>query len=126
MKRLLSVFVLLFICFSGYSANRLDGTYLTEDYNTKSTDGMIKVTYTFTNDSLYIDAYPTGCGIASMSLEKASQYEYKAVETLYDVNSGYTIRKTIYHLSFFPCVWDKDCLAVYRDGSVVDIIKKID
>lgn len=99
---------------------------MTEDYNTKSIDGLIKVTYTFTNDSLYVDVYPSGCGISAMSLEKISDTEYKAVETLYDINTDGILKKTIYHLSFFPCVWDKDSWAVYRDGTVVDIIKKID
>ena len=132
MKRLLFT-VILFLSFTfGYSID-LNGIYLTEDYNTKSVDGMIKVTYTFTNDSLYIDAYPSGCGIAAMSLENTSKNEYKAIETLYDINetlydinTGNVIRKSIYHLSIFPCIWDKDSWAVYRDDTIIDIIKKID
>lgn len=125
MKKLFFTIIFLCVCLFSYS-NDLNGKYLTEDYNTKSIDGLIKVTYTFTNDSLYIDVYPSGCGISAMSLEKISDTEYKAVETLYDINTNNILKKTIYHLSFFPCVWDKDSWAVYRDGTIVDIIKKID
>ena len=125
MKKLLFTTLLFLTSVFVYSVD-LNGTYLTEDYNTKTIDGLIKVTYTFTNDSLYIDVYPSGCGISAMSLKQTSDNDYDAVETLYDITSGDIIRETIYHLSFFPCVWDKDSWAVYRDGTVVDIIKKID
>jgi hypothetical protein len=125
MKKLLFTTLLFLTSVFVYSVD-LNGKYLTEDYNTKTIDGLIKVTYTFTNDSLYIDVYPSGCGISAMSLKQTSDNDYDAVETLYDITSGDIIRETIYHLSFFPCVWDKDSWAVYRDGTVVDIIKKID
>ncbi len=124
MKKLFFTIIFLCVCLFSYS-NDLNGKYLTEDYNTKSIDGLIKVTYTFTNDSLYIDVYPSGCGISAMSLKQTSDNDYEAVETLYDITSGDILKKTIYHLSFFPCIWDNNSWAVYRDGSVVDIIKKI-
>jgi len=107
------------------TSDKLQGKYLTEDYNTKSADGMIKVTYMFANDSLYIDVYPSGCGLACMSLEKTTR-DYIATETIVDSEDNTRIAYIKkYHLEFLPCIWDKKCLAVYRDGSVVDIIRKL-
>lgn len=123
MKKLLFTLILFFSFVSGYSQD-LKGTYLAEDYNSESIYSLIKVTYTFTKDSLYIDTYETGCGIAAMSLKKISEYEYKATDTIYDINDD-PVSITTYNLSFFPCIWDKNSFAVYRDNKVIDIIKKI-
>lgn len=125
MKKIIFTFILFSISLFACSTN-LNGKYLTEDYNTESIDGMIKVTYTFTNDSLYIDTYPSGCCIAAMKLDKVTDNEYVATETLTNIYTDEVIKKFLYHLSFFKCAWDKNSIAVYRDGSVVDIIKKID
>lgn len=134
----LTVFLFVFMLFCGSmvaiagslraqndSGVQLQGKYLTEDYNTESADGMIKVTYTFTGDSLYIDAYPSGCGIAYMKLEYEGNDTYRATEALYDQNTGKVIHERVYHLLFLPCKWSKHSYAVYRDGEVVDIIRKI-
>lgn len=124
MKKLLLTLILVFSFVFGYSQN-LKGTYLTEDYNSESIHSFIKVTYTFTKDSLYIDTYDTGCGIAAMSLKKISDYEYKATDTIYDIYDENPVSTTTYNLSFFPCIWDKNSFAVYRDNKIIDIIKKI-
>jgi len=128
MNKVIYVIAFLFVSVFCNAANNVtpNGKYVTEDFNTKSIDGMIKVTYTFTNDSLYIDAYPSGCGITAMKLEVDSNNEYKATETLYDIVSGDVIHKKIYHLSFLKCLWDKNIMAVYRDGVIVDIIKLLE
>ena len=126
MKKKLVLFALLLSSIACYPARIGMGKYVTEDYNTQSADGMIKVTYTFENDSLFIDAYPSGCGIAAMSFEYDDEiHEYKAIETLYDEKTNEAIHKRIYHLMFLPCEWDENSLAVYRDGVIIDIIRKI-
>ena len=124
MKKKLILFTLLLMSATCQSKIVEYGKYVTEDYNTQSADSLIKVTYTFENDSLFIDAYPSGCGIVAMSIEYVN-YEYIAVETLYDEKTNEAIHKRIYHLMFLPCEWDKNSLAVYRDGVVIDIIRKI-
>ena len=124
MKRKLFLFALLLASVTCYSVKVECGKYVTEDYNTQSADGFIKVTYTFENDSLFIDTYSSGCGIAAMSIEYVN-YEYIAVETLYDEETNEAIHKRIYHLLFLPCEWDENSLAVYRDGVIIDIIRKI-
>ena len=121
MKKIL-LFALLLASVTCHSKIVEYGKYVTEDYNTQSADGLIKVTYTFENDSLFIDAYPSGCGITALSLE---WHEYKAIETLYDEKTNEAIHKRIYHLMFLPCKWDENSLAVYRDGVIIDIIRKI-
>ena len=124
MKKKLILFALLLASVTCYSKIVEYGKYITEDYNTQSADGFIKVTYTFENDSLFIDAYPSGCGIVAMSIEYVNN-EYIAVETLYDEKTNEAIHKRIYHLMFLPCEWDENSLAVYRDGAIIDIIRKI-
>lgn len=124
MKKKLILFALLLMSATCNSKIVEYGKYVTEDYNTQSADGFIKVTYTFENDSLFIDAYPSGCGIAAMSIEYVN-YEYKAIETLYDEETNKVIQKRVYHLMFLPCKWDENSLAVYRDGVIIDIIRKI-
>ena len=126
MKKLFLSLALLFsINVYCETQRNLSGRYLTEEYNTKMADNLIKVTYTFTDDSLYIDAYPSGCGIAAMKLELTTR-DYIATEVIYKNDKPDEIAYIkIYHLEFIPCIWDKKCLAVYRDGIIVDIIKKI-
>lgn len=124
MKKKLILFALLLASVTCYSVKVERGKYVTEDYNTQSADGFIKITYTFENDSLFIDAYPSGCGIVAMSIEYVNN-EYIAVETLYDEKTNEAIHKRIYHLMFLPCEWDENSLAVYRDGAIIDIIRKI-
>lgn len=126
MKKLFLSLALLFsINVYCETQRNLSGRYLTEEYNTKMADNLIKVTYTFTDDSLYIDAYPSGCGIAVMKLELTSR-DYVATEAIYKNDKPDEIAYIkIYHLEFIPCRWDKKCLAVYRDGIIVDIIRKI-
>ena len=126
MKKLFLALALLFSINVYCETHRnLSGRYLTEEYNTKMADNLIKVTYTFTNDSLYIDAYPSGCGITAMSIKLTSR-DYVATETIYKEDGSDAIAYIkIYHLEFIPCIWDKKCLAVYRDGIIVDIIRKI-
>ena len=83
MKKLFLSLALLFSITAYCETQRnLSGRYLTEEYNTKMADNLIKVTYTFTNDSLYIDAYPSGCGITAMSIKLTSR-DYVATETIY-------------------------------------------
>ena len=126
MKKIFISLLLLLAAAPMYAVHgeRPSGTWLTEDFNTKQADNLIQVTYTFTEDSLFVDAYPSGCGIATMSIQYVN-YEYIATETLYNQETGEPIQKRVYHLLFLPCRWDKNSLAVYRDGVVVDIIKKI-
>ena len=126
MKKLFLSLALLFSITAYCETQRnLSGRYLTEEYNTKMADNLIKVTYTFTDDSLYIDAYPSGCGITAMSIKLTSR-DYVATETIYKEDGSDAIAYIkIYHLEFIPCIWDKKCLAVYRDGIIVDIIRKI-
>ena len=126
MKKLFLSLALLFSITAYCETQRnLSGRYLTEEYNTKMADNLIKVTYTFTGDSLYIDAYPSGCGITAMSIKLTSR-DYVATETIYKEDGSDAIAYIkIYHLEFIPCIWDKKCLAVYRDGIIVDIIRKI-
>ena len=124
MKKKLLLFALLLMSATCQPKIVEYGKYVTEDYNTQSADGLIKVTYTFENDSLFIDAYPSGCGIAAMSIEYVN-YEYQAIETIYDEETNKVIQKRVYHLLFLPCKWDNNSLAVYRDGVIIDIIRKI-
>ena len=60
-----------------------------------------------------------------MKLELTTR-DYIATEVIYKNDKPDDIAYIkIYHLEFIPCIWDKKCLAVYRDGIIVDIIKKI-
>jgi len=57
------------------------GEYVT--IQTEETED-IAVKYTFTKDSLYIDVYPSGCGLISYKLKrhyKTKQWNYVAIET---------------------------------------------
>jgi len=129
MKKLFSLFVMVFalsLMACDAKNNRLEGKYITEAYNTQNGEEMTQVTYTFTTDSLYIDAYPSGCGITALALEWYSDKSCTATETITDVNKdGNEVAYIrIYHISFVPCEWGKNEFAVFRDYKVVDIIKK--
>ena len=124
MKKVFLTIIGLLMTTLAYSIE-LNGVYLTEDYNPESIDAITKVTYTFSNDSLYIDTYPSGCCIAAMKLEQVTENEYIATETFCDIYTSEVIKKFLFHISFFICEWDENSLAVFRDGVVVDIIKKI-
>ena len=57
------------------------GEYVT--IQTEETE-VFGVKYTFTKDSLYIDVYPSGCGLTSYKLKrynKTKQWDYVAIET---------------------------------------------
>ena len=129
MKKIFSLLLMAFaLSVTACSAedDKLQGVYLTEEYNTMYGDTLTQVTYTFVGDSLYIDTYPSGCFVAAMSLryspkvENSPRYMCDATETIYDIESRYY--KRVYHLSFCECEWNGKSLAVFRDYKVVDII----
>ncbi len=106
------------------------GKWVTTIPMTKMDADFIDVTYTFTGDSLYIDTYPSGCSLAQMSISKFEPIEdgfrCDAIDTLYDVFKGHKIHEKLYHLEFKK---DKTrrgeiILRVYRDETLVDIIKR--
>ena len=130
MKKIFSLLLMAFaLSVTACSAedDKLQGVYLTEEYNTMYGDTLTQVTYTFVGDSLYIDTYPSGCFVAAMSLryspkvENSPRYMCDATETIYDIETGRNIKR-IYHLSFCECEWNSKSLAVFRDYKVVDII----
>jgi hypothetical protein len=96
---------------------------------TKMDADFIDVMYTFTGDSLYIDTYPSGCSLAQMSISKFEStedgFKCDAIDTLYDIFKGHKIHEKLYHLEFKK---DKtrrgEILRVYRDDTLVDIIKR--
>lgn len=133
MKKLFSLLIMAFalsVMACSAEDDKLQGVYITEDYNTNMGDSVCKVTYTFVGDSLYIDTYPSGCFVAAMSLEyftrsqSSIKYNCNATETIFDIESGKNYKR-IYHLSFIKCGWNKYSLAVYREGEVIDIIKPL-
>lgn len=105
------------------------GKWVTTIPMTKMDADFIDVTYTFTGDSLYIDVYPSGCSLAQMSISKFEStedgFKCDAIDTLYDVFKGHKIHEKLYHLEFER---DKtrrgEILRVYRDDTLVDIIKR--
>ena len=105
------------------------GKWVTTIPMTKIDADFIDVTYTFTGDSLYIDTYPSGCSLAQMRISKFETIEdgFKcdAIDTLYDIFKGHKIHEKLYHLEFKK---DKtrrgEILRVYRDDTLVDIIKR--
>ena len=130
MKRFILACILAFPAFlmaCSAEDDKLQGVYLTEEYNTMYGDTLTQVTYTFVGDSLFIDTYPSGCFVTAMSLryspkvENSPRYMCDATETIYDIETGRNIKR-IYHLSFCECEWNSKSLAVFRDYKVVDII----
>ena len=47
--------------------------------------------YTFTNDSLYIDAAISGCPIISCKLKHIDRFKYHSVSTIHDLYEGNSI-----------------------------------
>ena len=109
MRKLLLSICLLF-SLTLYSQS-LKGQYISEDINTNE----CTVSYTFIKDSLYIDTYPSGCGITSMSLENISYTKYRVTETIDN-------KTKIYYLSFLPCDWDDNSYAVCKKGKMSDVL----
>ena len=121
MRKLFSLLIMAFaLSVTACSAedDKLQGVYLTEEYNTMYGDTLTQVTYTFVGDSLFIDTYPSGCFVAAMSLryspkvENSPRYMCDATETIYDIETGRNIKR-IYHLSFCECEWNSKSLAVF-------------
>ena len=112
-----------FISLISFGAN-LNGTYISTDVvNINNED--IKIAYTFTGDSLYIDTYDSGCGIACVSLERINDTEFNATEIIIDIHdTKATIKK--YKMSFIPCIFENNCYAVCCNDEIIDIIKKVE
>lgn len=123
MRKLFTTLICVFISAISFGAN-LNGTYISTDImNINNED--IKVAYTFTGDSLYIDTYDSGCGIACISLEKINDIDFNAIETIIDIyDTKATIKK--YKMSFIPCIFENNCYAVCCNDEVIDIIKKVE
>lgn len=59
--------------------------------------------YTFTNDSLYIDAAISGCPIISCKLKPINRYKFYSVSTIHDLYEGNSISVdtiTIRHIHY--------------------------
>lgn len=102
-----------------------EGKWVSTIPMTKMTPDLVDCSYTFTGDSLYVDVYPSGCGLAAMSIQnyRNTKYGFKcdAVDTMYDIYTGKVIKTKKYKLEFIK---HKDTYNVYRDGKRVDIIKR--
>lgn len=130
MRKLLILGALLLSLTANAKVINPQGKWVTTIPMTKIDADFIDVTYTFTGDSLYIDTYPSGCSLAQMSISKFESTEdgfrCDAIDTLYDVFKGHKIHEKLYHLEFKK---DKTrrgeiILRVYRDETLVDIIKR--
>ena len=102
-----------------------EGKWVSTIPMTKMTPDLVDCSYTFTGDSLYVDVYPSGCGLAAMSIQnyRNTKYGFKcdAVDTMYDIYTGKILKKKKYKLEFIK---RKNKYNVYRDGKLVDIIKR--
>lgn len=102
-----------------------EGKWVSTIPMTKMTPDLVDCSYTFTGDSLYVDVYPSGCGLAAMSIQnyRNTKYGFKcdAVDTMYDIYTGKVIKTKKYKLEFIK---HKNTYDVYRDGKRVDIIKR--
>ena len=129
MKKLLILGALLLSLTANAKVINPQGKWVTTIPMTKMDADFIDVTYTFTGDSLYIDTYPSGCSLAQMSISKFEStedgFKCDAIDTLYDIFKGHKIHEKLYHLEFKK---DKtrrgEILRVYRDDTLVDIIKR--
>ena len=129
MKKLLILGALMLSLTANAKVINPQGKWVTTIPMTKMDADFIDVMYTFTGDSLYIDTYPSGCSLAQMSISKFEPIEdgFKcdAIDTLYDIFKGHKIHEKLYHLEFKQ---DKtrrgEILRVYRDDTLVDIIKR--
>jgi hypothetical protein len=129
MRKLLILGALLLSLTANAKVINPQGKWVTTIPMTKMDADFIDVMYTFTGDSLYIDTYPSGCSLAQMSISKFEStedgFKCDAIDTLYDIFKGHKIHEKLYHLEFKK---DKtrrgEILRVYRDDTLVDIIKR--
>lgn len=102
-----------------------EGKWVSTIPMTKMTSDLVDCSYTFTGDSLYVDVYPSGCGLAAMSIQNYRNtkigFKCDAVDTMYDIYTGKVIKTKKYKLEFIK---HKNTYDVYRDGKRVDIIKR--
>lgn len=102
-----------------------EGKWVSTIPMTKMTSDLVDCTYTFTGDSLYVDVYPSGCGLAAMSIQNYRNtkigFKCDAVDTMYDIYTGKILKKKKYKLEFIK---HKNTYNVYRDDTLVDIIKR--
>jgi hypothetical protein len=102
-----------------------EGKWVSTIPMTDMTPDLVNCSYTFTGDSLYVDVYPSGCGLAAMSIQnyRNTKYGFKcdAVDTMYDIYTGKVIKTKKYKLEFIK---HQNTYNVYRDGTLVDIIKR--
>ena len=102
-----------------------EGKWVSTIPMTEMTPDFVDCSYTFTGDSLYVDVYPSGCGLAAMSIQnyRNTKYGFKcdAVDTMYDIYTGKVIKTKKYKLEFIK---HRNTYYVHRDGELVDIIKR--
>ncbi len=102
-----------------------EGKWVSTIPMTNMTSDLVDCSYTFTGDSLYVDVYPSGCGLAAMSIQNYRNtkigFKCDAVDTMYDIYTGKVIKTKKYKLEFIK---HKNTYHVYRDGKRVDIIKR--
>lgn len=102
-----------------------EGKWVSTIPMTKIAPNLVDCSYTFTGDSLYIDVYPSGCGLAAMSIKNyrntKTGFICEAVDTMYDIYTGKILKKKKYKLEFIK---HRNKYNVYRDGELVDIIKR--
>jgi hypothetical protein len=102
-----------------------EGKWVSTIPMTDMTPDLVNCSYTFTGDSLYVDVYPSGCGLAAMSIQNYRNtkigFKCDAVDTMYDIYTGKVIKTKKYKLEFIK---HRNTYYVYRDGELVDIIKR--
>jgi hypothetical protein len=129
MKRLIVLFIsilTLSVCQAGVElVFNPYGKWVSTIPMTKLSPDVVDCSYTFTTDSLYIDVYPSGCNLAAMSVQSFKNlkngFKCETIDTMYDIYTGKVIKKKKYKLEFIK---HKNTYSVYRDGELVDIIKK--
>jgi len=129
MKRLIVIFVSLLTLTVCNARVKLvfnpEGKWVSTIPMTKMTTDLVDCSYTFTGDSLYVDVYPSGCGLAAMSIQNYRNtkigFKCDAVDTMYDIYTGKILKKKKYKLEFIK---HKNTYSVYRDDTLVDIIKR--
>jgi hypothetical protein len=102
-----------------------EGKWVSTIPMTDMTPGLVNCSYTFTGDSLYVDVYPSGCGLAAMSIQNyrntKTGFKCEAIDTMYDIYTGKVLKRKTYRLEFIK---HQNTYNVYRDGELVDIIKR--
>ena len=129
MKRLIVLFVSLLaltVCNAGVElVFNPDGKWVSTIPMTKIAPDLVDCSYTFTGDSLYIDVYPSGCGLAAMKIQNLKNlkngFTCEAIDTMYDIYTGKVLKRKTYRLEF---IRHKNTYSVYRDGTLVDIIRR--